>query len=46
MVYKLDAVALDEALEKGFGCSIEAALEVSDGDACSAALSTALIRSR
>lgn len=46
MVYKFDAVALDEALEKVFGCSIEIALEVSDGDACSAALSAALIRSR
>jgi hypothetical protein len=46
MVYKFNAVALDEALEKGFGCSIEVALEVSDEDACPAALSTTLIRSR
>lgn len=46
MVYKLDAVTLDEGLAKGFGCAIKAALEVSDIDACSVALSTALIRSR
>ena len=46
MVYKLDAVTLDSGLAKGFGGSIEVALEVSDIDACSAPLRTALMRSR